>query len=51
MFFHRIWPFAVHFRGDWQLDLWDVMQQQKIAVLQHAAVITAFALVWMAVCL
>ena len=32
---------AVHFRGDWQLDLWDVMQQQKIAVLQHAAVINS----------
>ncbi len=30
---------AVHLRGDWQLDLWDVPQQSKIAVLQHAAVI------------
>jgi WD40 repeat protein len=32
---------AVHLRGDWQLGLWDVMQQRKIAVLQHAAAINS----------
>lgn len=32
---------AVQLHGDWQLELWNVMQQCKIAVLQHAAAINS----------